>query len=226
MAVKEENLPVYKASKMYRVPLTTLRDRVDSRVSVDTVKIGPAPLLSLSEEQLLVEHVKGLARVGYGYTRAEICTKASDFAVYLGKRGKEEKPLSLKWFYGFMGRWPELKVVKPSGLSEQRARCASKEVILNYFEELKNIFDKYELHTKPHLVYNIDEKGINTEYRPPNIVAGIDARPQVVMAQRSKTVTVIGGGNALGSQIPPFLYFPVNGCYRSLWSERVKGLKA
>ena len=107
-----------------------------------------------------------------------------------------------------MGRWPELKVVKPSGLSEQRARCASKEVILNYFEELKNIFDKYELHTKPHLVYNIDEKGINTEYRPPNVVAGIDARPQVVMAQRSKTVTVIGGGNALGSQIPPFFVFP------------------
>ncbi len=172
MAVKEDNIPVYRASKIYGVPLTTLRDRVDSRVSVDSVKNGPAPLLSLSEEQLLVEHVKGLARVGYGYTRAEICYKASDFAVYLGKRGREEKPLSLKWFYGFMGRWPELKVVKPSGLSEQRARCASKEVILNYFEKLKNIFDKYELHNTPHLVYNIEEKGINTEYRPPNIVAG------------------------------------------------------
>jgi hypothetical protein len=208
MAVKEDNIPVYRASKIYGVPLTTLRDRVDSRVSVDSVKNGPAPLLSLSEEQLLVEHVKGLARVGYGYTRAEICYKASDFAVYLGKRGREEKPLSLKWFYGFMGRWPELKVVKPSGLPEQRARCASKEVILNYFEELKTIFDKYELHNKPHLVYNIDEKGINTEYRPPNIVAGFDARPQVVMAERSKTVTVIGGGNALGSQIPPFFVFP------------------
>ncbi|KAH3735046.1 hypothetical protein DPMN_041507 [Dreissena polymorpha] len=97
-----------------------------------------------------------------------------------------------------MGRWLELKVVKPSGLSEQRARFASKEVILNYFEELKTIFDKYELHNKPHHVYNIDENDINTEYRPLNIVAGFDARPQVVMAELSKTVTVIGRGNALG----------------------------
>ncbi|KAH3774771.1 hypothetical protein DPMN_176164 [Dreissena polymorpha] len=94
---------------MYGMPFTTLRDRVDSRVSVDTVKNGPAPLLSLSKEQLLVEHLKGLARVGYGYTRAEICTKASYFVVFLGKR--REKPFSLKWFYGFMGWWPELKVV-------------------------------------------------------------------------------------------------------------------
>ena len=86
MAVKEDNIPVYRASKIYGVPLTTLRDRVDSRVSVDSVKNGPAPLLSLSEEQLLVEHVKGLARVGYGYTRAEICTSLFTLENGEGKR--------------------------------------------------------------------------------------------------------------------------------------------
>ena len=61
---------------------------------------------------------------------------------------------------------------------------------------------------KPHLIYNIDEKGINTEYKPPNIVAGRGYQPQTVMAEKSKTVTIIGAGNALGNQIPPFFVFP------------------
>ena len=33
-------------------------------------------------------------------------------------------------------------------------------------------------------------------------------QPQVVMGNRTKTVTVIGAGNAVGSQVPPFSIFP------------------
>lgn len=107
-----------------------------------------------------------------------------------------------------MGRWPELKVVKPSSLTELRARCANENSITSYFKELAHIIEKYNLCEKPQNIYNIDEKGINTEYRPPQIVAGSECKAQVVMSERSKTVTVIGGGNALGHQIPPFFVFP------------------
>ena len=62
-------------------------------------------------------------------------------------------------------------------------------------------------------IYNIDEKGINTEIRPPNVVAITYYQPQMVMAERSKLVTVIGVGNALGSSIPPNLSFPVKECF-------------
>ena len=51
------------------------------------------------------------------------------------------------------------------------------------------------------LIYNIDRKGINTEYTPPNVhvVAGRGYQPQKVMAEKSKTDmhTIIGAGNAL-----------------------------
>ena len=54
-------------------------------------------------------------------------------------------------------------------------------------------------------MYNIDENGIITEYRPQNVVAARGYQPQVIMDARSKTVTVIRAVNAVGSQIPPFL---------------------
>jgi hypothetical protein len=195
------------AAKMHGVPTSTLRDRVDNRISIDKTKSGPDPVLSLEEEAKLCAHLKELASVGYGYTRAETVLLASDYAVSLGKR-TADNPFSLKWFYGFMKRWPELNVTRPSGLSEQRARCANETSINNYFDELGRILTKYDLLGKPQNIYNIDEKGINTEYRPPQVVCGKDCKPQAIMAERSKTVTIIGAGNALGQHIPPFFIFP------------------
>ena len=70
------------------------------------------------------------------------------------------------------------------------------------------IFTKL-LEIKPEHIYNIDEKGLNTEYRPQNIVAAMGYQPQVVMENKTKSVTVIGAGNAVGSQVHHlFFIFP------------------
>ena len=39
-AVKEENICVLKASRLYGVPDQTLRDRISGRISIDTLKSG------------------------------------------------------------------------------------------------------------------------------------------------------------------------------------------
>ena len=130
---------------------------------------------------------------------------------------------SMNWFNSFIGRWPELRVVKPSSLSEQRAKSASKESLNNYFVELNKIMLKYDLKDKPQHIYNIDEKGINTQYRPQNVVAGKGYHPQTVMGERTKTVTVIGAGNALGSQIPPYFIFPGQRMLPDLMEGKIYG---
>jgi hypothetical protein len=43
-------------------------------------------------------------------------------------------------FSNYMGRWPEFRVIKPRGLAVIRAKCASREKIAAYYEELKRIF--------------------------------------------------------------------------------------
>ena len=67
---------------------------------------------------------------------------------------------------------------------------------------------KYNLHDKPHSIFNIDEKGLSLEHKPPKIVAGKHYKAQAVTAGRSKTVTLIGCVSDVGQQIPPFFIFP------------------
>lgn len=87
--------------------------------------MGPAPLLGQEEEAMLVSHLKAMASFGYGYTRKEVTNMASDYAIQLRKRTKQQKPLTLKWFRGFMKRWPDLKVVMSRALEYQRAKSSN-----------------------------------------------------------------------------------------------------
>ena len=107
-------MPVRKAAKLFNVPRTTLRDRLSGRIHIDKVTTK-LPLLSQLEEVKLVNHIKTTASYGYGYTRQECVNLASDMAVQVGKRTKEQ-PLTLKWMRGFLKRWPELRLLKPGSL--------------------------------------------------------------------------------------------------------------
>ena len=156
--------------------MTTLRDRVAGRISIDITTTGHPTLFSQEEEALLVEHIKSMAEIGYGYTRAEVVQLASDYAHDTGKKG-EESHISQGWYYHFLKRWPELHAIKPSSLSELRAKAASTECVSNYFTELDKILTKYNLKDKPQNIYNVDEKGINTGGgKPPNIIASRDKK--------------------------------------------------
>ncbi|XP_071123384.1 uncharacterized protein [Mytilus edulis] len=200
-------ISAYKASVIYGVPITTLIDRVKGRVDPETMKSGPPPLFSLEQEAHLVNHIKKMSHLGYGYTRVEVTALASDYAVSIRLKDKTDKQLSLQWFRSFMDRWPDLKLQKPRALSISRAKGASKEVIDSYFDELENILNKYDLKNKPHCIYNIDEKGITPEHTPPKVVADVEINASAVTSERDKTTTIIADGNAIGTQIPPFLVF-------------------
>ena len=133
---------------------------------------------------------------------------ARDYAVSLGKSVQPSDSLSNCWFYGFMGRWLTLKVVKPQKLAIARAKSASREVIGRYYKELATILTTNNLRDKPERIYNIDETGISTEHTPPKIVCDKDSNQQCVTSLRGWTINVIAAGNALGNSIPPYYVFP------------------
>ena len=79
---------MHGAAKRFGVPLSTLRDRVDGRVHIDCCQAGVPSLFSQEEESFLVEHVKTMAEIGYGLTRAKVVNLETDYAVSLHLRGK------------------------------------------------------------------------------------------------------------------------------------------
>jgi hypothetical protein len=193
-------MSVYKAAREYNVPESTLRDRTRGNICLDA-KIGFKTIFTTDEEQQLVDHISFMASIDYGYNKSGIQFMARDFAVSLEKILKSQEVLSNSWFYGFMSRWPNLKLVKPQKLSTCRAKYASKENIDKYFRELSNILTQNNLHVKPERILNIDETGVNSEHSPPKVVCDEDINPQSITSQRSSTTTIIAGGSAVGYYI-------------------------
>ena len=136
----------------------------------------------------------------------EVCDIATDFGVQLGKRSCDD-PFTLNWFREFVKRWSQLRVLKPRGLEKVRAKSASTLVVSNYFQELEQTLDKYELRDKPHLIFNMDEKGAMQNYTLPAVVAGTDFHPPAVVSKKGQTTTIIGCGSASGVTVPPFFVF-------------------
>jgi len=148
-----------------------------------------------------------MSLLGYGYTQQECVDVASQYAVQLGKR-TPDKHLSMKWIKGFLSRWPEMKVTKPRALNYYRAKSATELAVSTFFEKLSECITANDLQSKPHMIYNIDEKGITVDHRPRYIVASRDHPAQAVTSGKGKTVTLIGAGSASGSAIPPYFVFP------------------
>jgi len=113
LAVKNNGMSIRKASQSFAVPYSTLQDRTRGNVSVDVVKSGTQQLFSLKDEAILANHLKSMAEVGYGYSRQDTMNLASDYAVHLILGTSSQKPLTDRWLYSFLSRWPELKLKSP-----------------------------------------------------------------------------------------------------------------
>jgi hypothetical protein len=64
-------------------------------------------------------------------------------------------------------------------------------------ETSARILQKYDLEDKSEAIYNIDEKGLPTEHKPPDIVTGKNSGGQSITSPKDKITTVIGAGSAI-----------------------------
>ena len=208
MAVKDGGVAVTKAAIQYRVPEQTLRDRVLGKVNVDCVSSGTSPVLTIDEEAKIFT-IREIWLPMDMATQGKNVELATDYALQFGKR-PQDKPFTLNWFRRFIVRWPELRILKPHALEQQRAKCTSESVVLSYFVELERVIKKYNLQDKPHLICNVDEKGITKNNSPLHIVSAIDYHPQSVTSGKSQTTTILGCGSTSGYAISPFFVFAGN----------------
>ncbi|VDI72323.1 Hypothetical predicted protein [Mytilus galloprovincialis] len=195
-----------KAALQFNVPRQTIRDRITGKISPDCLTTGRAPAFSLEEEARIVEHVKSMASYGYGYTRQEVTDLATDFANTIKIKPRNDE-FTLRWFEGFIKRWPERRVVKSRSLEILRAKCGSVAYVEKYFASLKEVVLKYNLQDKPHFIFNVNEKGITLNHKPPNGVSGIECTTSSVTSGRSSTTTILGCGSASGFAVPPYFVF-------------------
>ena len=131
---------MYRASKQFGVPQSTLADRIRGSVPLDAVP-GHETLLTKTEEQKLVGHIKHMAAIGHGYTKKNIQEVAKEFALFLGKDVKATKGLSDNWFYGFLKRWPEVEIAKHKK-TDNSDPIQTQEDMDRYYKELGALLSK------------------------------------------------------------------------------------
>ncbi|XP_060553673.1 uncharacterized protein LOC132714771 [Ruditapes philippinarum] len=215
-AVKEKGWNVEKAARSFGVPAQTLRDRTRGAIDPYSCRTGPKTTLTYEEEETLVVHAEVMAELGYGFSNRQFQVMAGELMNHLGRR-TETKPLSNNWLYAFLSRWKHrLASLTPRKLESTRAKSTTPEAVDNYFKNLEEIMTKYDLQSKPQLIYNVDETGIQPDHRPPNVIATPGSKPQAVTSPRSTTTTLIACANALGNAIPPYFIFKGKRYYEDL----------
>ena len=117
-------MSVCVAVRSFGVLVSTLKDRVAGRISIGVTTTDHPTLFTQEEEALLVEYIKAMADVCYGYTWLEVVPLASDYAHDTGKKDEDSR-ISQGWYYHSLKRWPELNAIKPSSLSVARKSCFS-----------------------------------------------------------------------------------------------------
>ena len=198
-AVKDSSISVNAAAKQYGVPLTTLRDRVDGRISIDTTRPGPPLLLAKEEEAEIVQFLHTMARYGYRYTRLELGEIATDQAVEKGKKNPRANGLTTKWVDNFIGRWPSIRELS----CKFKNKADAEHTVRTYFDEIKNIIDKHRLLDKTDRIFNIMEINLVTEHG----ISTHSASKPGHSADNVSYTTMIACGSVSGKVMAPFFVY-------------------
>ena len=209
-SVKDGGKGLREASRLYNVPVESLRRRVTGMVDMDC-RPGPPTVLTKSEEEEIVQYLIQMADMGYGLTRDAVMHMVY---VYVDKCRRDHPFKNEKagrwWFQGFKARHPNLTVRMPQALSHCRARCSNKEVISDFFGKLGAIYCKLNLLSKPMQIYNSDETGVSIVHKPGKVIAALGRHHvySVTSAEKGQTHTVLSCVSASGYVLPPCIVYP------------------
>ena len=213
-AVCQEWLTPATAAKKYNIPRRTLRDWV-MRSQTPVRKLSINPILCPEIEVRLKKRVVRLQQVGFGLTPSIVKSKAAEIAEQLQiKTQFKNQKAGRFWFKGFLKRNPELCLRKAESLSYGRLMRFNKEIVLDFFNLLKEVYDKMSL--QPENIYNVDETGLQLTFDGKEKVLAAKGSKRVHKAthgEKGETVTVVACTNAAGTNwLPPMILY--KGKYR------------
>ena len=188
------------AAKLYRVPRSTLLDRMAGRTSRKETRPNCLKLSKL-EEEVIVRSILEMDSRGFAPRLAGV----EDMANYiLESRGG--KRVGKLWAHRFVQRQPALKTRFNRVYDFQRALCEDSELIGSWFRLVENMRAKYGVLDCD--FYNFDETGFMMGVICPTMVvtrADRRGRGKAVQPGNREWATAIACINSEGWNVPPFL---------------------
>ena len=213
--VRSGKLTLRAASKHYKVPRSTISDRITGKISPGSVP-GRAPAVPVHIERLVTEKLVTISDRGFGISRQNLLLKIGSICGQLKIKTpfKDGIPGS-DWFLGFKRRNPEISIRKPQKLSTSRTKCMNRKLVGDYFSTLESEMAKVE--QNPMLIWNMDESGFHLEHTPQRVVGRKGANIPGRVSCNRENVTITACVSAAGQIMPPMII--VKGkTYKSLLS--------
>ena len=216
IAVKNKEMGLLKASKIFQVPRSTLKDYVkkpeDELQKLLDVPLGRRPVLPPDVEDQLVEYCLQMDKTYYGLTTKDVKRMAFQLAIRNNLRhpfSENTKSAGRKWLRLFFKRHPALCLRKPQPLSLARIKGFSSENVKKFFDILKPELERVKfLATR---IFNVDETGVTSvQHRSMKVVSlkGKHEVHKVSSAERGSLVTLVTCMSASGNFVPPMFVFP------------------
>jgi hypothetical protein len=199
--VQLNNLSIRGSAKLHNIPESTLRGRLSDPRGVN-VRMGGPTIFTPNQEARLAQHCIYMADRGYGYARWQILEIAGNMSKAKGMNFK----LTKHWFYGFLKRNPQVKMVNPKKREKVRS-FITPAIVTSYFTELKQVLERYNLMNQSGKVWNVDESGISLDHTPPKVLSRCGYQPYSVTSGRSSTTTLVAAVSALGQTLPPYMIY-------------------
>ena len=113
---------------------------------------------------------------------------------------------SEKWWRSFNQQHKSLVLRKPEGTSSVRHQSMSVPKVAKYFYSLHDVLRKTYALLKPSLIWNMDESGLQMDFKPPKIIAKRGTKHlQSCTSGKRETIFIIAAVNAAGGLVPPHL---------------------
>lgn len=215
-AVKNKEMGLLKASKIFDVPRSTLKDYVKKPVEdiqeLIEVPLGRKPILSKELEDELVDYCLQMESSYYGLTSRDLRRMAFQLAMRNNiphPFSAEKESAGRKWQRLFFKRHPALVFRKPQPLSLARIQGFTKENVDNFFSILKPELEKVK--SSAARVFNVDETGVTTVQHKSLKIISVKGKREVhklSSAERGRLVTMVTCMSASGIFVPPLLVFP------------------
>ncbi|ESZ97150.1 hypothetical protein SBOR_2463 [Sclerotinia borealis F-4128] len=188
------------AAKLYNVPETTLRNRMNSLTPLQEYR-PPTQKLTKLEEEVILQYILDIDIQGFAPRLSGVEDIANDIldtreAHYVGKL----------WAHRFVQHWPELKTRFNRVYDFQRALCEDPKLIEGWFRLVSNMQAKYGILDCD--FYNFDETGFMMGIICPGMVvtnAERHGRNKAIQPGNREWATAIVCINGIGESIPPFL---------------------
>jgi hypothetical protein len=201
---------IREAARAFKLPPTTLRDRMSIRTSRSNAN-EHRQILSNAEEWTLVRWITRLTTTGFPASPALAIQMAEEIRQNRFQLSKTPpsylRPIGKSWLDRFRTRHPEIQGVWTRKIESARYKALSVEVVKTWFEAVTELCLQYQY--TPDRIYNMDESGfaVGDSQSSRALVNIREQSSWKVINGRQEWITAIECVSAAGVAIPPLIIF-------------------